>query len=300
VKDKTQIDTLVAEYHTLLSDAKKRTLSLDESRRLETLKETVLNAAALTNSKAGFPPRQPRAPVTLEVRFRNREDAGKAVARDISTGGMSIEAGRSLPKGTVLHLQVQIPGWQDPILVDGEVVWTTATSMGIAFQDLPPQEEQRLKQLVLESGSILTSLSAVFGKKPRPAPATVLGGASIALNIGDEFLSDVTAELLGLHGYAVYDSFDASVDLLVTDPLRLADSIASAPNRPVIVINASGPDSLVGGLSGFRPAAWVPRPANAARIVEAVRRMVTTVPRIIRPKAAARSYGRFGNSTKPH
>lgn len=271
-----QLEHLVEEYSQLTQAQNQRPLNSAESRRLDTLREVILGASSLVESdEHHHEPRQPRAPVALDVRFLSREDAGRAQTLNVSSGGMAIETARPLPRGTKLHLSVQVPGWKAPLVVDGDVVWSNERAMGILFHDLQQEDARRLKDLVVENGSLVTRLRSVFTTQQKPVPASVAGGASALLCVSDEFLADVTAELLGVHGFAVFEGGERKYDVVIADPGSLARAMAVGWGRPLIMVNASGPDALVGRFSSLRPVAWISRPASAARIVEAARRIAS-------------------------
>lgn len=219
-------------------------------------------------------------PVSIGVRFRTREDAGRAQTLDVSPGGIAIETPRPLLPGTPLRLQVDVPGWSRPLLTEAEVVWSDTKAMGIAFCPLSADDAQRMKALVVDAGSLVGRLRTALRKRAQPAAASVTGGACVVMCMGDDFLSDVTAELLGLHGVLAFDLEEAAgpSDLVIADGPTLARIPAWGWSRPLILVNVSGPEALAGRFGAVRAAAWIPPPATAPRIVEAVRSALARMP----------------------
>jgi uncharacterized protein (TIGR02266 family) len=272
----SRFQRLMAEYEALLAAQKSGPLTSQDLQRLEFLKDVLLEAgSAMESEGAQRPPRAPRATVALEVQFGGAADAARAYTRDISAGGLALSTEKPLPQGTRVNLQVKVPGMAESVRALGSVVWSRPGAMGIAFETIEPEAHSRLKQLVVEHTSLLTRLSALFGKAGGPAPARLSGGgAAISIAVSDEILADVAAELLGLHGFVVYDGppEGRAVDVAVVDAQSLAAVAAASPEVPLVVVNSSGPEVLVGKLAALRPRAWIKRPASAASVLDAVRR----------------------------
>ncbi len=273
----SRFQRLMAEYEALRAAQNAGPLGEQESQRLELLKDVLLEAgSAMESEQAQLPPRAPRAPVALEVQFGDAADAARAYTRDISTGGLAISTSRPLPQGTRVNIQVKVPGLSESVRALGEVVWSRPDAMGIAFHTIEPGVHSRLKQLVVDHTSLLARLGGLFGMSPSgPAPARLTGGgATVCLRLSEEVLADVCAELLGLHGFVVYDSAPerGPLDVAVADAHTLSAVVAACPDVPLIIVNASGPEALVGKLAALRPRAWVNRPASAASVLDAVRR----------------------------
>lgn len=162
---------LVDEYSNLLASGQARALSDAEKRRLEELREVVLEAGAGAQSAdAAVPVRTPRAQVNLEVSFKTAGEAARAYTRDIGSGGLAILTDKPLPKGSIVSLQLKIPSWGTALLVQGEVVWSDQKAMGVAFRDLASVDQARIKQLIAENTTFLSRLSSSLLKSPKPNP----------------------------------------------------------------------------------------------------------------------------------
>lgn len=59
---------------------------------------------------------------TIEKR-RHIKQSGKTV--DVSQGGAKLVLDEKLSKGTIIDLKISVPRSRTPVLVEGEVVWTT-------------------------------------------------------------------------------------------------------------------------------------------------------------------------------
>lgn len=285
-----RLNQVLAEYTSLQERQRAAPLDPAQQRRLEMLQDVVLAETALVdNEGADRLPRPTRAPVSLEVRFKTREDAGRAQSVNVGTGGIAVLTSHPLPQGTTLKLQLEVPGWRGPIVTDGTVAWSDAKSMGIAFTQLRPEDACRLKELVVESGSLIGRLRSALGRKAPPMPAAVAGGAGVLLCLKDDYLVDVASELLGLHGFAAFDAAEPApgprrIALVVADVEKLAE-VPEAASHPLVVTNADGP-AAAGRFTSRNPVTWLPAPTSAAKIVEAARRMLVAV-----PGAAARGTG---------
>ena len=59
-----------------------------------------------------------------------------ALSKNVSVEGLRFTSGKRLDKGDLLHLEVYVPGAQEPVPMEGEVVWSKA-----GFFE--PQEENK-------------------------------------------------------------------------------------------------------------------------------------------------------------
>jgi uncharacterized protein (TIGR02266 family) len=226
--------------------------------------------------------RAPRAAISLEVAFHSREDAAKAYTRDVGTGGLALLTEIPLQEGTKVSLRLKVPGWSDPLAVEGEVLSARDKAVGIAFKDLPEDSEKKLKELVAGSGSFLGRIkTAVAAKKAQgePVAAAIGGRDTILVRLADRSLADGVEEILALDGYLAVESIAPGVTagLVVCDMDFLPVAMSKHQGIPVVLVNVSGPDALAGKLAGFRASAFVKRPANASSVCQAVRRVIPKV-----------------------
>jgi Tfp pilus assembly protein PilZ len=68
----------------------------------------------------------------------------------ISTGGMYIETATPLPEGSTVLLQFRLKDEdENPITVQALVMYIhDGVGMGVAFTDLPPEEQVRIERLI--------------------------------------------------------------------------------------------------------------------------------------------------------
>jgi type IV pilus assembly protein PilZ len=88
--------------------------------------------------------RATRAPIQLEVQYRQLNGFFADYTRNLSRGGTFIRTERPLPVGTVFEFLLIVPHLAEPLTVHGAVTWTVAADqatdeqepgMGIRFLD---------------------------------------------------------------------------------------------------------------------------------------------------------------------
>lgn len=98
--------------------------------------------------------RSARTPLVVRVDYSTVEALFSEFTTNINEGGLFIETERPAPSGTLVALQFRLPGCEEPIKVDGRVVWTSADrpndmpGMGIEFEGLGPDARARINALV--------------------------------------------------------------------------------------------------------------------------------------------------------
>lgn len=97
-----------------------------------------------------------RAHVRVQTRIRVIYEvdgvAVEARSQDISLGGMYIDTVRTLPFGTTLSIQLNLPALPAPVTVRAVVRWVKADGMGVAFGALRAAETWAINALVSGSG----------------------------------------------------------------------------------------------------------------------------------------------------
>jgi type IV pilus assembly protein PilZ len=95
-----------------------------------------------------------RTGLVVRVDYRTVDELFTEFTQNINEGGLFVETETPHPTGTVVWLQFRVPGSDDPLDVEGRVVWTQApgsgepSGMGIEFDDLDRQARERINQLV--------------------------------------------------------------------------------------------------------------------------------------------------------
>lgn len=219
--------------------------------------------------------RDARATVSLEVAFQTEGDIVRAYTQDLGVGGISILTTEALPRGTEVTLQLRVPGWSFPVRVGGKVVWSRGDAMGIAFKDIRPDDYDRLRKLVLDYTSPIDRARSRLGyRDEEPVSATVTSRKTALVQLTDEKFTDVVADLLSLSGVvAVSDWISGSRPNVIVAERATACSVpVTFQTVPVVLANTSGPNELLGSRAALLHAvAFVPRPASAVKIVEAVK-----------------------------
>lgn len=111
-------------------------------------------------SKAGDERRDAggRAPIELKVSYKRVNSFFADYTKNISRGGTFIGTHRPLKMGTEFVFALEVPGLEEPLRLNGRVIWTTepddATKanppgMGIEFQYLD-KAERRATEVIVE------------------------------------------------------------------------------------------------------------------------------------------------------
>jgi len=90
----------------------------------------------------------PRVNVDTPVSCQPREGAPlSGMAKDISIGGMFIEATESLPFGTEITIVGRFPGMKAELRLPAIVRWTKPTGFGVQFGSLGARETHAISEL---------------------------------------------------------------------------------------------------------------------------------------------------------
>lgn len=108
-----------------------------------------------------------RFPASVDVRYAaSREDIeGSAMSRDVSREGIGFPGNWQMAKGTLLELEISVPGEIAPIFAHGEVAWVRRSSerddfdAGIKVVKMDPFDRSRLLEYVY--GEWLKAMSSV-------------------------------------------------------------------------------------------------------------------------------------------
>jgi len=96
----------------------------------------------------------PRIEVNAYVDYTGSEVLLFHKIENISLGGISIQASKIEPVGTIVDLMVNFPDLDKSINVQGEVVWATSDEpldMGIRYINLAPENKEVLKKYLIMS-----------------------------------------------------------------------------------------------------------------------------------------------------
>jgi len=96
----------------------------------------------------------PRIEVNAYVDYTGSEVLLFHKIENISLGGISIQASKIEPVGSIVDLVVNFPDLDKSIQVQGEVVWATGDDpldMGIRYINLAPENKEVLKKYLIMS-----------------------------------------------------------------------------------------------------------------------------------------------------
>ncbi|ATB49607.1 PilZ domain-containing protein [Corallococcus macrosporus] len=286
----------IDEYTALLGLQQKRPLSAEQEQRLELLRDVLLELGALPEEGSALPIRPARVEAVLDLSFATQDDVVRAYSKNIGAGGLAIRTSRALPVGSMLELRITLPDAPELLVAQGQVAWSREEGMGVAFTQLPAEGERRLKALLVKDASLLNRVRNVLRTDVRElltSDVRELGGAPAAaakaaeavevdtrplvlVRLSDARLMALVTELFTQKGIHVVTKSDTPVPLIVVDASSALDVLTSAARigTRTVMVNVSGPDSLVGRLSHLNPAAYVRHPANAAAVFHAVERLL--------------------------
>lgn len=285
------------EYNALRERQKSQPLSPEQAQRLELLRDVLLELGALPAEGSPLPARPVRADAVLELSFATHADVVRAYTKNIGAGGLAIKTSRVLPVGSTLELRIRLPDApQQPLLAQGQVAWARADEMGVAFTQLPADAERRLKELLAADASLLNRVRSVLksdvvellktdvrelgrGPAPQAARAQEVDTRPVVLvRLLDAKLMSLVTELFTQQNLRVITEPepDKPAPIIIVDTGTALDVLRAAgrPGARIVMVNVSGPDSLVGRLSHLNPAAFVKHPANAASVLQAVTKLL--------------------------
>jgi Tfp pilus assembly protein PilZ len=91
----------------------------------------------------------PRVNVDTPVSCQQRDGAPiTGMAKDISIGGMFIEATQSLPFGTEITIVLRLPGAKVEMRLPGIVRWVKPVGFGVQFGSLGARETHAISELL--------------------------------------------------------------------------------------------------------------------------------------------------------
>ena len=95
--------------------------------------------------------REQRVPVDLWIECERDGEVYFQRASNLSVGGAYFTQTIPLPLGTQVALKFTLPGEQDEILCQGEIVSAKELGMGVQFVDLKSADKGRIERLIADS-----------------------------------------------------------------------------------------------------------------------------------------------------
>ena len=93
----------------------------------------------------------PRKSCLIAVDYTSQDRTYSNYILDISASGVFIETGESLTVGQPLSIRFSFPDADEPLVVGGEVVWSSHKGIGVKFYGLDPSQQTRIKKFILQS-----------------------------------------------------------------------------------------------------------------------------------------------------
>ena len=97
--------------------------------------------------------RDGRASVELPVRFQRGDEVVRAVARNVSVGGMFIATDSPAAYGATITVEMPLPGLTELASIAATVRWTNDEGMGVQFGVMGARETHGLLRVVRETES---------------------------------------------------------------------------------------------------------------------------------------------------
>ncbi|MDP3504402.1 MAG: PilZ domain-containing protein [Myxococcales bacterium] len=282
----------LTEYQSLQHAARSRPLTADETQRLALVRDVLLELGSLPREGDKHPVRPARVVQTLQVTFTSKEAVTQSYSKDIASGGVAITTHQPLTVGEALQLEVHLPDGAQPLRVAGMVIWVRGNTAGVSFGQLGASESSRLKDHLLTDESLLSRVRSALGprREPSPAMATPLPAPQapqrppvdsrpgVLVQLNDTAMVPLILELLdhmGLRGMTERVPGTSAPAIAAVEAGLAQKALSGLPAIPVVCINASGPEALMGWLASREVVGFVKRPASAAAVVEAVRLAMT-------------------------
>jgi hypothetical protein len=209
--------------------------------RLKNLRELIVEAAAVLEARRlSQPVRNFRCSLALPVKVRRGADALRGTTREIGTDGVCIVLDQPMPRGTLIELWIDVPGWLGPLASAGEVVWSEGGAVGVVFRhDAPngqPASRDEMIRLVIEKTDCLERLERELEQIEEP-PASTLRRKEVMLDLSDPNLAKVSRDLLRAFGFEATLAPQTGMrpSLIVADPV---------PGVPLALVNG-GPIAVV-------------------------------------------------------
>lgn len=101
----------------------------------------------------------PRANVQVSIDLSSEHNFWTGLTMNVSEGGVFVATHRLVPVGTVLTVEMELPGEDEPLLALAEVRWTRAYTgnpdappgIGLQFTTLDPRSLESIRMFVEKS-----------------------------------------------------------------------------------------------------------------------------------------------------
>ena len=93
--------------------------------------------------------KHPRKPVQCPISFKGDHIVGECTSSNLSMGGCKVVSDKLVYVGTILEMQIHLPGQKSPLEVDEAVVrWLIGREIGVEFLRMRGEEQDRLARFL--------------------------------------------------------------------------------------------------------------------------------------------------------
>jgi len=117
------------------------------------LRETTQKLSGVTGPRRT----EERTGTKIRITFKSASDFFRAYIGNLATGGLFIKTTQTVPPGTIINLEFNLPGSDHFIQVNGKVIWARSkeesderkpSGLGIQFVDMSPEDSKLLKSYI--------------------------------------------------------------------------------------------------------------------------------------------------------
>lgn len=102
----------------------------------------------------------PRYKTSLRIRYKTPSEEGVSWIKDISEGGARLFLNKTLKTlnvGESLGIEISLPNDTDPIVIEGNIVWSTNDDAGFNFDKILQGDVNRIIQHINSANPITSS-----------------------------------------------------------------------------------------------------------------------------------------------
>lgn len=203
-------------------------------------------------------------PLSVQVEYRTASSFLVAYSVNISRGGLFLESEEPPAVGSILNLELHVPGADAPVSVRGKVTWTRPPpgdaagppGFGVAFEDITAQLGTVIDHLIAQFSG-LTVVAMCPRERDCPAVARMIRSIISTADV-------VAAPEARIAEALVADDVDLLLLMADDDPeaaLRILDTRGPPPRIPAIVLSSreeiraralrAGADEVLGNPPAF-------------------------------------------------
>lgn len=284
---------MLEEYLALKKRREEGGVTAEEDQRIDLLEDVLLELGAL-GERNGDNLRPMRSAAVLQVDVQTPERAARAYSKNIGTGGIAITTTEPLAVGAVLELRMAWPDGK-PLVTQAKVMWSEGGTVGLGFTGMTANDERRVRQAVLSDDSVVSRIRNVLTtdvktafttdvrelgqRKLEPLPSSAVDlRPVVAIRLGNPALTEAVSKLLETRGLRVAAPVAGlTPKAIVVDSATALDTLSALsrpPGMPIVLVNVSGPDAVMGRLATVPIAAFVRPPATAEAVANTLTQLL--------------------------